>query len=143
MQRLILKSFQSPGDVVMLTAAVRDLHRAHPGQFQTDVRTSVDELWLHNPHLTPLEENGEGVETIDMHYPLIHQSNERPYHFLHGYPQYLEQRLGVPVPVSQFQGDIHLSDDERNAPIPGADLGVTIPYRRYGFRSDRWRRHGK
>jgi hypothetical protein len=56
MRRLILRSFQSPGDVVMLTAAVRDLHAAHPGQFATDVRTSADGLWLSNPHLTRLEE---------------------------------------------------------------------------------------
>jgi len=49
MRRLILRSFQSPGDVVMLTAAVRDLHAACPGQFVTDVRTSADALWLHNP----------------------------------------------------------------------------------------------
>ena len=42
MRRLILRSFQSPGDIVMLTAAVRDLHRANPTAFQTDVRTSAD-----------------------------------------------------------------------------------------------------
>src|SRR4051794_11771937 len=36
-RRLILRSFQSPGDVLMLTAAVRDLHVAAPGRFQTDV----------------------------------------------------------------------------------------------------------
>lgn len=76
MRRLILRSFQSPGDVVMLTAAVRDLHTAYPNQFQTDVRTSTDELWLNNPHITRLEEHAEDVETINMHYPLIHQSNE-------------------------------------------------------------------
>ena len=30
-EKLILRNFQSPGDIVMLTAAVRDLHRAYPG----------------------------------------------------------------------------------------------------------------
>ena len=40
MRKLILRNFQSPGDIVMLTGAVRDLHRAHPGEFQIDVRTS-------------------------------------------------------------------------------------------------------
>jgi len=42
MRRLILKSSQSPGDILMLTAAVRDLHAAHPAQYQTDVRTAAD-----------------------------------------------------------------------------------------------------
>lgn len=39
MRKLILRNFQSPGDIVMLTAAVRDLHRTYPGEFITDVRT--------------------------------------------------------------------------------------------------------
>ncbi len=116
MRRLILKSFQSPGDVVMMTAAVRDLHAAHPGQFQTDVRTSVDALWENNPHLTRLDEGAPGIESIDMHYPLVHESNQRPYHFIHGYAQHLEERLNVRIPVRQFRGDIHLSDIEKTSP---------------------------
>ena len=123
MRRLILKSFQSPGDVVMLTAAVRDLHAAAPGQFQTDVRTAAEALWEHNPHLTKLREGEPGVESLDMHYPLVHQSNQRPYHFLHGYAQYLEERLGLRVPVTRFAGDIHLSADEKSAvPLDGLAL---------------------
>ncbi len=78
MRRLILKSFQSPGDVLMLTAAVRDLHAAYPRLFETDVRSSADDLWRHNPFLTPLREVDPGVEVLDMHYPLIHESNTRP-----------------------------------------------------------------
>lgn len=118
MRRLILRSHQSPGDVLMLTAAVRDLHAAHPGQFQTDVRTSAPDLWLHNPHLTPLNDADPSVETIEMHYPLVHQSNGRPYHFLHGYCQYLEDRLKLKIPLTAFQGDLHLRDEERESP-PG------------------------
>ena len=72
----------------MLTAAVRDLHRAHPGQFETDVRTSVDPLWENNPYITRMQEAMPDVESIDMHYPLIHESNCRPYHFIHGYEQF-------------------------------------------------------
>ena len=127
-RKLILRSFQSPGDVVMLTAAVRDLHLAHPGQFQTDVRTSADALWLHNPYITRLSEGQPGVECIEMHYPLIHDSNQRPYHFIHGYTQYLEQQLGVRIPVNRFWGDVHLSADEKNSPPPGAELGINGPF---------------
>lgn len=124
MRRLILRSFQSPGDVLMLTAAVRDLHAACPGQYETDVRSSASALWDHNPHLTPLREGAAGVAQIPMHYPLVHQSNQRPYHFLHGYVQYLEQQLAVRIPVTRFQGDIYLSPEEKTAPPPGRDRGV-------------------
>jgi ADP-heptose:LPS heptosyltransferase len=108
----------------MLTAAVRDLHRAHAGHFQTDVRTSAAALWNNNPYLTPLEERDSGVESIAMHYPLIQQSNQRPYHFLHGYVQFLEERLHLRIPVTCFHGDVHLTADEKISPPPGADLGV-------------------
>jgi hypothetical protein len=128
MRRLILRSFQSPGDVLMLTAAMRDLHAAHPGQFQTDVRTSAPALWENNPYLTPLDDRDAGVERIDMHYPLIHQSDRRPYHFIHGYAQFLEERLGVKIPITRFAGDIHLSAEERSAPSPLAALGHDGPF---------------
>ena len=39
MRKIILKNNLSPGDLVMLTAAVRDLHLSYPGCFETDVRT--------------------------------------------------------------------------------------------------------
>ena len=128
MRGLILRSFQSPGDIVMLTAAVRDLHAAYPGQFQTDVRTSADALWENNPHITRLNEDEAGVQCLDMHYPLIHHSNQRPYHFLHGYAQFLEQEINLRIPITRFQGDIHLSAQERESPPPFSDLGVPDEY---------------
>lgn len=128
MRRLILTSFQSPGDVVMLTAAVRDLSLAHRGAFQIDVRTSADALWENNPWLTPLEDGAPGVQTLPMHYPLIHHSNQRPFHFIHGYLQYLEQTLDVKIPPTKFRGDVHLSAKERDGPPPFADEGIPEGY---------------
>jgi ADP-heptose:LPS heptosyltransferase len=97
----------------MLTAAVRDLHRAHPGRFCTDARTSASELWEHNPYITPLDEHCSDVRAIDMQYPLIHRSNQSPYHFLHGYVQFLEEQLALRIPITDFKGDIHLSEQEK------------------------------
>ncbi len=123
MRKVVFRSFQSPGDLVMLTAAARDLHIAYPNQFITDVRTSADSLWENNPFISTLRSEDPGVETLDMHYPLIHQSNQRPYHFLHGYTQYLESKLGLRIPVTKFSGDIHLSPEEKNSPpLEGVEL---------------------
>ena len=112
--KLILKCHLSPGDVVMLTAAVRDLHRAYPGRFLTDVRTTAGQLWENNPYITPLNESDRGIVKLPMHYPLIHQSNTRPYHFIHGYSQYLGEKLGLHIPVTEFKGDLHLSRLEKS-----------------------------
>ena len=115
-RKLILKNFQSPGDIVMLTAAVRDLHACCPGEFITDVRTSCPDLWLHNPHVTKLSDDDPEAEQTECHYPLIHSSNQRPYHFIHGFMEYLGERLGVRVVPLRFHGDIHLAEDERQLP---------------------------
>ena len=56
MRKIILKNNLSPGDLVMLTAAVRDLHLSYPDCFDTDVRTSCPQLWENNPFITPLSE---------------------------------------------------------------------------------------
>lgn len=112
----------------MLTAALRDLHRSHPGQFETDVRTSGKELWLNNPHLTPLDENSGEVEVLDCHYPLIHESNQRPVHFLHGFVDYLNQQLRLNIQVSAFKGDIHLSPEERTAACQLEAVGWNAPF---------------
>ena len=101
--RLILRCSLSLGDVVMLTAAVRELHRAHPGKYQTDVRTPAPHLWGNNPYLTTIEESEPGVRIIEMQYPLNHQSNTRRYHVLYGYVQFLETQLGVRIPLTEFK----------------------------------------
>jgi len=114
MKKLILRNFQSPGDIVMLTAAVRDLHLCYPNQFVTDVRTPCPHLWENNPYITPIIESDPGVEVIDCQYPLIHRSNQAPYHFLHGFTEFLNERLGLQIKPTAFKGDIHISTLEKS-----------------------------
>jgi Glycosyltransferase family 9 (heptosyltransferase) len=97
----------------MLTAAVRDLNLACPGEFAIDVRTPCPALWAHNPHLTRLSD--EDAEAIHIHcdYPLIHHSNDRPIHFIHGFIDDLGEKLGVNVKPTAFKGDIHLAPEEK------------------------------
>ena len=118
MRKLILRSYLSPGDIVMLTAAVRDLHLSHQMQFQTDVRTPFPALWEHNTYITPLRENDPDVEVIDCEYPLINQSNQLPYHFMHAFRLFLEERLGIRIRPFAFKGDIPLSFEEQGAVSP-------------------------
>src|SRR5262245_22422291 len=114
MQKLILQNFQSPGDIVMLTAAVRDLHRTAPGRFETDVRTACPHLWENNPFITPIPDDAKGIEIIECQYPLVHRSNTGPWHFIHGFTKYLSERLDVQIEPGDFKGDIHLSVEEKS-----------------------------
>jgi ADP-heptose:LPS heptosyltransferase len=129
MRRLILRNFQSPGDIVMLTAAVRDLHLTYPGHFLTDVRTPCPDLWEHNPYLTALSEGDAGVEVVDCEYPLIHKSNEAPYHFIHGFIDFLNQQLGVAIRPTMFRGDIHIAAVEKTWFSQVQEiLGAAVPF---------------
>lgn len=112
-RKLVLRNHQSPGDIVMLTAAVRDLHLAHPGAFLTDVRTPSPQLWENNPYITPIADDDPDVEHIECHYPLIHGSNQLPRHFVQGFSAFLAERLQVPIKTTAFKGDIHLAPREK------------------------------
>jgi ADP-heptose:LPS heptosyltransferase len=129
-RKVILKNFQSPGDILMITAAVRDLKLSYP-DILIDVRTSVKEIWENNPYLTKLDEKDKDVEVFKVEYPLIHFSNEGQYHFIHGYRKNFEEQLGLKIepkktvqgehgkkkweiPCSLFKGDIHISDEEKS-----------------------------
>ena len=127
--KLILRQFQSPGDIVMLTAAVRDLHRAYPGRYLTDVRTSAPDLWHHNPNITPIADDDPAARTIACHYPLIHQSNQRPIHFIQAFTAFLNDTLGTRIATTDFHGDIHLSDEERGWISQVAErVGEPLPF---------------
>jgi len=111
-RKVIIRNGQSPGDIVMLTAAVRDLYLSHP-EIGIDPRTSAGELWENNPYIVKLEEDDKDVEDINVDYPLIHTSNEGQHHFIHGYRKDLEDKLDVDIEPTKFKGDIHISDTEK------------------------------
>lgn len=102
---LILKTSQAPGDAVAMTAAIYSLHRAHPGRYVTAVESYWPEVFQHNPnvsfHLLPNEmpDLRVGMSEIEMHYPAIHQSNERGIHFMQGWTEFLGAALGIPIPL--------------------------------------------
>lgn len=114
MRKLILSNYQSPGDIVMLTAAVRDLHQCYPGTFLTDVRTPCPALWENNPYLTPLAYDDPDALRLHCQYPLIHKSNTHPYHFIFGFIEFLNAQLGLRIQPTAFKGDIHISDLEKS-----------------------------
>ncbi len=129
MRALILRNHLAPGDNTVLTAAVRDLQRHHPGRFAFDVRCPCPDLWLNNPHLTSLAEGQPGVEILDVECPLIHWSNQLPCHFLEGFGHYIGLVLGCDFRLTEFRGDLHLTPVERRLPSAVAEIvGADVPF---------------
>lgn len=124
-RRLILQNRLAPGDILVMTTAIRSLHKAYPGRFLTDVETPCMEIFENNPYITKLA--GEG-DRIDMHYPLIsdHQSRGHHHpgagisgrHFSDGHRKFLEEVLELEIPRTGLTPDLFLSQDERLWPSP-------------------------
>lgn len=110
--KIFLKQSQSPGDILMLTAAVRDLKRAQPN-YQINCKTSAQELWQNNPYLDRSVNEQNADKIIQCHYPLIHKSTQGAYHFIHGFRLYLQEQLNIKIPSGEFMVDVHLSQQEK------------------------------
>lgn len=110
--KIFITQTQSPGDIVMLTAAVRDLKKSHP-YIGVNVRTSCMELWENNPYLDRSITAGNADRVINLKYPLIHESNRLPYHFIHAFRKELSLQLGLEIRQGDFKGDLHLTPAEK------------------------------
>lgn len=113
-RHLILHNPLSPGDCVVMTAALECLHEQYPGQYVTAVDCGSMAVYEHNPHVTAMnEEETAGAERIQMEYPLIHKCCERPIHFLQGYVDFLADKLSIPLKLTINRGRLYFSREER------------------------------
>lgn len=115
--KFILKNHQCPGDLLMLTACVRDIKIWYPNVI-LDVDTSDTNMWLNNPHLDHLEKNDPDVIELDMQYEIIHESNTNVHaHFIHGFIDDFNKKTGLAVKLTQFKPDVHLTEEEKEEPV--------------------------
>ena len=109
-RKVLFKNYQSPGDILMLSAAIRDLKLSHP-EIEIGLDCSCKEIYENNPYINRSIKKGDtGVEFYKAEYPLIHESNEGQYHFIHGFRKWMEDTLGLKIKATKFRGDIHISD---------------------------------
>lgn len=114
-KRLILRNRLSPGDILVMSVAIRALQKAHPGRFLVDVDTPCSDIFRNNPYVTSL--GGDG-QVIDMHYPEIHKSGASGRHFTEGHRKFLEEALGLTIPRDGLLPDIFLDQNELLWPSP-------------------------
>lgn len=107
---LKIKSTLSPGDAVVMTAAIKSLHDTYPGEYQTDVLTSTSEIWENNPYITSLSE--PFPEENNLHYNVIHRCNQELVSFLEAYTRGLSELIERPLRLTTNRPHIYLTDDE-------------------------------
>lgn len=118
MRKIILENPLAPGDIVVSTAAIRDLHLAHPGEFLTDIRcpTGCEQIFQNNPHITKLRD--DDGERVRMSYEDIHKSGQSGRPFTGAYHIDLAKALKVDIPQTSLLPAIYLSQDEILWPSP-------------------------
>lgn len=95
-----------------LTVGVHSLHETYPGKYLTDVRTPVPDIWTNNPHITPIEDTDPRATVINMEYPSINQSNQKPLQFVEAYTTFLGDQLGVTLRATKNRPVLYLGADE-------------------------------
>jgi ADP-heptose:LPS heptosyltransferase len=112
--KIMMYQHQSPGDIIMLTAAIRDLHLAYPGYFLTGIDTTVQPLFKYNPYITELNRSDPDVLHMQCNYTnFIANSCSSNTHFIHAFHDEFERKLGVRIRLTKGKGDIYLSDEEK------------------------------
>lgn len=138
MRKLLFTCKASAEEAVLLTAAIRDLHRCYPGEFQTSVDTNFPAFWQNNPYGSQLKYIDETTEVIQCKLPALADRNTLAHHAIHSFIDLFNDRLGLQVRMTACAGDIRLSGDEKSWASQVAEIvGEEIPYWIVVARGDR------
>jgi ADP-heptose:LPS heptosyltransferase len=138
MEKIVLVNDLSPGDVLLMSIAIRSLHKAYPGKYISDVRSPCNDIFQNNPYVQhinvpdPAAANKVIEELkkderhppimlgdtkyIISHYPLIHISGMTGLPFADGHRMFLAQQLGIDIPRTGMKPDIFFSKGELSLP---------------------------
>lgn len=113
--KVIFENRQSPGDVICMTAAIRDLRLQRP-DISVMMDTTANEIWDNNPNVTTLSRSDPEVKWFFLDYPDIHNSGKSGRHFTAAFYLSIEEKLGITLNQTEIWPDIHLSDAEKKSP---------------------------
>lgn len=110
--KLILSQHQCPGDILMLTAAVRDLKTTFP-DICIDIRTKYPYLWENNPYISKITE--QDVRIYPIGYKAPHQLPNNPdrEHFIYAFHRSLEQLFDIKLNRGANFPDIWLNGEDK------------------------------
>ena len=111
--KVIFKQWQAPGDLLMLTVALRDLHIMYPGLIQTDVFCCYPEVFFNNPYLTYFPKDGP-VPIQDLPYGEVRDKlAPLGYHFSTVFIYIINELYDLKVMKTSMRPEIYLTPDEK------------------------------
>ena len=112
MRKVILSNGQSPGDLLVMTRAIKELNETFP-DYMIDVRTPCPQIFENNPRLISLKNDDPEVEKFNIEYPEIHNSGWSGIHFTEAFIRDVENKLNVKLQRSGMLPEIWISDLEK------------------------------
>jgi ADP-heptose:LPS heptosyltransferase len=141
MRKLLLVHARAPGDILVMSALVRDIALTHSDKFEIYVHTTANELWRNNPYTSILTaaERQQDVEQLRLDYgPALNQVGTRNRHFLLGFHESFERQTGVHVPLLYPRPDYHLDDKEKHVPLVSGRYWVILSGGKSDFITKHW-----
>jgi len=118
MKKIIFKNMQSPGDILMLQLAVRELHKSYPNVFETDIISPYPEITYGNPFLTRLIPNGmkdPDADIVEVGYTYeLKRGKFSGSHFSDGFITDINHKLGLNINKKDMYPSIYLKNNEEN-----------------------------
>lgn len=125
--KVIFKQWQAPGDLMMLTVAIRDLHKMYPGLIQTDVLCCYPEVFFNNPYITYFPKDGS-VPIQELDYAAARDKlAPLGYHFSSVFIYLFNELYDLKLIKTSMRPDIYLTPDEKSGIILDR-LGIKKPY---------------
>lgn len=117
--KICFKNFQSPGDIVVMTGAIRDLKEQYP-RHEIAVNTTAMDIWQNNPNVSWFNER-QADKSYNLGYDDIHNSDMSGRHFSSAFHIQIEDILNIKLYQSKIWPELFLSDEEKNnrPPIEG------------------------
>jgi ADP-heptose:LPS heptosyltransferase len=110
---IIIRHSRAVGDILVMTAVVRDIYKEYSDRFEIGVETPFMELWENNPYIIKLKNKRLGASVYTLSYgDGIQKAGKEPIHFLQAFHNDFEKKTGLKVPLTEPRPDIHLSEAE-------------------------------
>lgn len=137
MEKLLLRHQRAPGDIIVMTAVVRDLALTYPGRFHLSVDTSFKELWHNNPYVKPMPDK-KGARIVNLTYgSYIKKAGTEKIHFISSFHKDLKVQTGIDVPLLYPYPDLHLSEEEK-APVSKDRYWIVLAGGKNDFTTKHW-----
>jgi ADP-heptose:LPS heptosyltransferase len=108
--KVIIEQYQSPGDVVAMTGAIRDLKNQYP-DYEIKINTSCPDVFKNNPYITHFE-NSEANYKFYLDYNDIHNSGKSGRHFSQAFHISISEKLNINLKQSAIWPDIHIGESD-------------------------------